>query len=117
MKSQITFTINDGKLEISGHRIETEFSVAQAIQVNGNVVVRLEVPVGKVLKSNVLCFSNVGDLIWKIDEHPYGFTDDDPYVEISLSDHGSLVADTWNGLEFEVCASNGNVRLIGFRRF
>jgi hypothetical protein len=111
------FTVEDGKLEISGHQIETEFAVAQAITANGNVVVRLEVPAGKVLNSNVLCFSGKGALVWEIDESPHGGTGDDPYVAISLSESGSIGARTWNGVEYEVCATDGSVNPIGLRRF
>ena len=111
------FSIKDGNLVISGHRIKTEFKIAQAIMVDRKVVVRLEVPAGKVFNSNVLCFSDGGALVWEINESPHGGTADDPYVEISLGESGILFVRTWNGVEYEVSTGDGSLNPIGLRRF
>lgn len=116
-KKNTPFTIEKGELKISGRLVETEYPVVQAFSTNGNVVARLQIPVGTIMNANVLCFSENGKLLWAIEESPHGGTASNSYVAINLNDNGSIVARNWNGVEYDVSSADGTVRSIGFRRF
>lgn len=110
-------SLTDGVLRISGRFIDAGYPVSQAIQLGEAVIARFDVPTGVVMNNNIACYDNRGTLLWTIQPSPYGGTIDDPYVSVQLADDATIVAQTWNGVEYEVNADDGTVSTTGFKRF
>ncbi|NQT36645.1 MAG: hypothetical protein HQ581_04100 [Planctomycetes bacterium] len=111
------FSVTDGLLRIAGQVIDTPFPVAQAIQAEDRVIVRLEVPTGVVKSGNVICYDRNGTLLWTVQESPHGGVEDNPFVSIKIDDAGKLTAEIFSGVAYGINVDDGMISVSGFRRF
>lgn len=90
--------------------------VETVIDIDGVIAVLLEVPTGDIDNRNVLAFDAKGSKLWEIEPSPPGTSDDNPFVELTTVD-GLLIAETWNGMEYDVDVETGAIEARDFNRF
>lgn len=114
---KITDIRADGKgFLVADQRIELPHPVGKVVSHEGLVIVMLEPPFGTVFNRNVVAFTEAGLPAWQIEESPHGTEPDKPYVGISVSDDGELVASNWNGVDYRVDLQDGKVTVRAFKK-
>jgi hypothetical protein len=111
-----TFCIKNGVLWIAGAPFDLPFEAAEALMVDGQILVRVEPPVGTIFNRNILAYSDTGLLIWQIEECPHGTQSDKPYMAITKDRAGNIIAANWNGVDYLVNMENGAVATIAFNK-
>jgi len=102
--------------EISGKKIELPAPVAQRIDINGLVIIRvypsdqeLEAYPQELLNRNVYAYDSSGQIKWQIKEAPHGGVGSDKaYMDLWL-DNGKLIAGNWIGADYIVDITSGDV--------
>jgi len=91
----------------SGASLKFKYNIAQIIELENVVVVRLDVPSKEKHNENIYCISKKGKMIWQIDrlDHVY---DDSPYTGMSIKD-GDLTIYNWDGLEVVIEPETGRI--------
>lgn len=111
------YSLSDGNLKINEKLIDTGFRVAEAVEIENVVIVRLENPNGLVGGENILAFCNDGSLHWRVQRSPHGNDLDSPYLSIDLDESHRVVAQNSNGVLYEIDKNTGSVVAINFQRF
>ncbi len=112
----IEFKIENGVLYLDGQPIRLPLPVAEGIGVDNGVAVRLDVPTGQRFNRNVFLVDWTGAVLWQIQESPHGTEDDKPFLNIWLTDDGSLVAGNWSGVDYDVDLASGVIRVRAFSK-
>lgn len=111
------FDINDGVIYINNEKIDLPFPVAEALEYEQSVIVRVDPPAKEIFNSNIYRFTLSGDCLWQIESSPHGTEDNKPYVSIyTSSSHDSLVVSNWNGVDYIVNIEDGSVEVKSFRK-
>lgn len=103
-------------LRINGTAITVRHPIKTVVDVDSIVIVLLQVPTGEVDNRNVIAFDSDGDQLWEIEPSPHGTEDDNPFVALT-TDAGSVVAQTWNGIEYVVDIETGAIEARDLKRF
>jgi hypothetical protein len=112
----MSYILSEGKLLVAGRVIELPLRVVQVVELEHGFAVRLDVPSGTVFNRNVYLVDNVGNVTCQIAESPHDRVTDKPYLFISRSPDGELVASNWNGVDYRVDTQTGGVSPASFRR-
>ncbi len=92
------------------------FPVAEALEYEQSVIVRVDPPAKELFNSNVYRFTLSGDCLWQIEPSSHGTQENKPYVSIHTSSHNSLVASNWNGVDYIVNIEDGSVEVKSFKK-
>lgn len=105
--AKISYT--EGGLLIDGEPIEIPTSVAQVLQTEDLVIVRLDPDDEYDKARNVWAFDDDAKLIWEIKRATKKGDEHYRYTNIWLDD-GELWAYNWNGIAYEVDLESGELR-------
>jgi len=106
----------DGQLYIGRNIIHLRYPVAEAIVVMNRIVVRLVVPPKEKFNRNVYALNYDGKLMWQIEEAPAGGDIAKPFMNLWLSNDGSLIAGNWIGVDYRVALENGRIEATAFTK-
>lgn len=95
-------------LQIGNQTVEFEYGIDDLVQLNGIIVVLLNIPTGETNNRNVIGLDQNGSIRWRIEELDSERADK-PYVEIDIT-NGELVADNWMGVQAIVDIDTGAVK-------
>jgi hypothetical protein len=90
-----------------GVRVTFPFPVAEFIEFQSIVVVRLDVPIGKIFNENVFGVSACGDIVWQIKRRKYVY-ENCPYMNL-LRSNSNIVAHNWDCLDLVLDPKTGTV--------
>jgi len=90
-----------------GVRVTFPFPLAEFIEFQPVVVVRLDVPIGKIFNENVFGVSACGDIVWQIKRRKYVY-ENCPYMNLSRS-NSNIVAHNWDCLDLVLDPKTGTV--------
>lgn len=90
-----------------GRDVEFDFPIAEVVECDNCLVIRLDVPSNVVYNQNVFGVSTNGVDRWQIGPERLVY-DNSPYTHISLSGNTALLQN-WDGLLLEIEPKNGEV--------
>lgn len=91
----------------SGHKASFKYPVAEAIDFQDAIVVRLEISVGQQLNENVYGVDYNGQILWQIQRQRHVYSNS-PYTYIGRKGDAALLSN-WDGLELTIEPATGNV--------
>ncbi len=110
------FDINDGVIYINDKKIDLPFPVAEALEYEQSIIVRVDPPAKEIFNSNIYRFTLSGDCLWQIEPSPHGTQANKPYVSINTSSPNNLVVSNWNGVDYIVNIEDGSVEVKSFNK-
>lgn len=110
------FDIDDGVIYINDKKIDLPFPVAEALEYEQSIIVRVDPPAKQIFNSNIYRFALSGNCLWQIEPSPHGTQTNRPYVSIYTSFYNSLVAGNWNGVDYIVNIEDGSVKVKSFKK-
>lgn len=109
-------SVVDGAIKIGRKEVEFPWPVAQVVEYHRLIVVRIEPPAGNIFNRNVFAFDDDGSIKWQIEESPHGGGIDKPYMNISISENGEVIASNWNGIDYIINLDDGSVKVKSFNK-
>ena len=79
------FDIDDGVIYINDKKIDLPFPVAEALEYEQSIIVRVDPPAKQIFNSNIYRFALSGNCLWQIEPSPHGTQANRPYVSIYTS--------------------------------
>jgi hypothetical protein len=100
--------VKSGILNINNKIVTFKFEVAQFIQLDKLIIVRLKVPVDIIFNENVFGLNEEAKIIWQI-EHKDFIHKNSPYTNIRLLDNGQIRLSNWDGTQLIVEPLTGDI--------
>lgn len=101
-------SVGGNTLRIGSQTVKFDYDIDDLVQLNGMIVVLLNIPTGETNNRNVIGIDQNGSIRWRIEELDSERADK-PYVEIDVS-NGELVVDNWMGVQATVDVDTGAVK-------
>jgi hypothetical protein len=103
--------INNNELIFdNGEAVSFDFSIAQAKDVEGVIVVILGVPASEVMTENVFGISYEGKIIWQIERTPATATNPiNSYIGLRKGGTGKVILHNWNEVATVVDTKTGRI--------
>ncbi|MFJ3485584.1 hypothetical protein ACIPL1_19660 [Pseudomonas sp. NPDC090202] len=105
-----------GHIYVNGNRVLIPHPVSEALEYKNLIVVRIDPPAGVIFNRNIYGITNVGEILWQIQESPHGTQEDKPYTNIFLDPNGVLIAENWNGVGYSVNPESGEISVATFNK-
>ena len=93
-----------------GQKLRFDFDIKEGVEVNGVLVVVLDVPSDRAMTENVFGISTDGRRLWQIERIPSTATDPvNRYVEVVNHSTGVASIGNWNGVVVDIDVQTGKV--------
>jgi len=91
----------------SGRKVRFRYAIRDTLEIEGVIIVRLDVPVNRKLNENVYALDSQGDLLWQVKpvRHVYQRS---PYVGIEKAGEFARLFN-WDGNVYDVNPKTGDV--------
>jgi hypothetical protein len=111
----MSWTIEKRQIEnVQGNVIPFPYDIKETLEVNGILVVLLEVPPDRVMTENVFAISSDGKLLWQIAPTAGNSTDPvNTYTGFTGHGEGTVRIFNWNGTSSLVDLQTGKVLATG----
>lgn len=106
--------VDRGVLHVAGRTAGLRFPVAEVLDLDSGLVVRVDVPPGEHLNRNVYFVDPDGSIAWQIEESPHGTQTDRPFMKIWREPGGEIRAGNWNGVDYRVDLHSGAIEPAAF---
>jgi hypothetical protein len=104
----MNFSIQNNELFTgNGERVQFLFPVAEFIEFEDVTIVRLNVPIDKILNENVFGVSKNGVVLWQISKRKYIY-ENSPYMNLSKSNK-HVKAHNWDCIDLVLDPNTGDV--------
>jgi hypothetical protein len=114
----MTWTIEGKQVRLpNGTTVMFEFGIQEIVEVDGVLVVIVEIPPNRTMTENVFGISTEGKLLWQIERTAANSTDPtNMYTGITGHDQKIVRIYNWNGTSNTVDASTGKVLSTGIAK-
>ena len=110
------YTIDNNTIVINGKNVDFSNTIGEVVDFNDIIIVRLIVPSGSKFNKNVFALTRDGCVLWQICESPHGGDINKPFMKISISSSGELIAENWIGVNYKVDLNSGSLIVESFKR-
>ena len=98
----------NGNIQISGKTLSFKFDIAEYIELNNIIVVRLKVPTDIIFNENIFGVNTDGKIVWQIVSREF-MHKNSPYTNMKKVNNSRVNLSNWDGTQVLINPNNGNI--------
>jgi len=114
VEAVLAFRVEKCCLKVGGTTVEFGTPIAQVVEAEGVLCVRIDSPIGSQDNRNVFGVSEEGVVVWQVPGRKHVYPDS-PYTNVTV-EAGAFLLGNWDGLELTVDPATGAVMNEGYVR-
>ena len=112
----MSYSLINDCLFVNNTHVEFKYPVDKVLSINQTMVVLLKVPLTEVFNENIFGVNDQGKIIWQVQERLNLHRNDEPYMNIWVTDDDRLNCNDSIGLNFWIDSSNGSITYVGLTK-